>query len=98
MLPSLTRFMEEGMKTTRSLVLVAASALGMSLLVAPLGYAAEGAPSATSTVASHSVSTAPSGHVTKHKKGQHRRTQKQHRRMKTTAQTTGQSVSSALNL
>jgi hypothetical protein len=86
------------MKTTRSLVLVAASALGISLLVAPLGYAAEGPHSATSPVASHSVSMAHRGHVTKHKKGRHRRTQKQHRRMKTATQTIGQSVSLALNL
>jgi len=72
------------MKTTRSLALVAAGVLGISLVVAPLGYAAETTSGATPTVQKAQASTTHGSHKTKHKAKHHQGTHKQHQHMKTT--------------
>jgi hypothetical protein len=81
------------MKTTRSLALVAAGALGISLIVAPLGYAAEATRGATPTVQRHNVSMTHRGHVTKHRRMHRQGVRKHHQHLRMATQTEVQSVS-----
>ena len=71
------------MKTVRSFALVAAGVLGISLVVAPLGYAAEATSGATPTVQKTQTSATHGSHKTKHKTKHHQGTHKQ-QHMKTT--------------
>ena len=81
------------MKTTRSLALVAAGALGISLVVAPLGYAAEGTRGATPTVQNRNVSVTHRGHVIKHRRTHRQGVRKHRQHLRMATQTEGQSVS-----